>query len=140
MDACRARSVWDRIVLRGMSTRWFVQLIASQPKVMMARSTEPGRISMSRKFPPFVESWRYRLGKIRVYFRQKKGPRIPLPASVGSDDFNAEYQAALSRQLAKMRERRRPDKPDTIAPLVTTYMRSATYLALRQTTKAGYVS
>jgi enterobacteria phage integrase len=123
-----------------MSARWIPQLIAFQPEGMMARSTERGRILMPRKFPPFVECWRDRHGKIRVYFRQKKGPRIPLPASVGSDDFNAEYQAALSGQLAKMRERRRPDKPDTIAALVTTYMRSAAYLALRQTTKAGYSS
>jgi enterobacteria phage integrase len=123
-----------------MSARWIPQLIAFQPEGMMARSTERGRILMPRKFPPFVECWRDRHGKIRVYFRQKKGPRIPLPASVGSDDFNAEYQAALSGQLAKMRERWRPDKPDTIAALVTTYMRSAAYLALRQTTKAGYSS
>ena len=48
--------------------------------------------------------------------------------------------AALSGQIATMRERRRPDKPDTIAALITSYMRSAAYLALRQTTKAGYAS
>lgn len=95
---------------------------------------------MPRKLPPFVECWRDRHGKIRVYFRQKKGPRIPLPASVGSDDFNAEYLAALSGNIAMMRERRRPDKPDSIAALITSYMRSASYLALRQTTKAGYAS
>jgi integrase len=123
-----------------MSTRWIPQLIASQPKAMIAPLTKRGWISMPRKLPPCVESWRDRHGKMRVYFRQKKGPRVPLPASVGSDDFNAEYLAALSGQIGTMCERRRPDKPDTIAALITSYMRSAAYLQLRQTTKAGYAS
>ena len=99
-----------------------------------------GRMSMPRKLPPFVECWRDRHGKIRVYFRQKKGPRIRLPSSVGSNDFNAEYLAALAGNIAVMRERRRPDQPNSIAALITSYMRSASYLALRQTTKAGYTS
>jgi enterobacteria phage integrase len=95
---------------------------------------------MPRKRPPFVECWRDRYGKIRVYFRQRKGPRIPLPASIGSDHFSAEYQAALSGQIATIRKRRRSYKPDTMAALIASYMKSAAYLSLRQTTKAGYVS
>lgn len=95
---------------------------------------------MPRKLPPFVECWRDRHGKVRVYFRQKKGPRIPLPVAIGSDDFNAEYQAALSDQIATLRERRQSYKPHTIAALITSYMRNAAYLSLRQTTKAGYAS
>lgn len=34
---------------------------------------------MPRKRPPFVELWRDRHGKVRVYFRKDKGPRLPLP-------------------------------------------------------------
>jgi hypothetical protein len=46
---------------------------------------------MPRKRPPFVEVWRDRLGKVRVYFRKDKGPRVPLPDTIGSDEFNAAY-------------------------------------------------
>jgi hypothetical protein len=43
--------------------------------------------------PPFVESWRDRHGKLRVYFRRGKGSRIPLPEKIGSLDFINAYQA-----------------------------------------------
>ena len=95
---------------------------------------------MPRKRPPFVEVWRDRHGKIRVYFRRGKGVRIPLPDHIGSDDFTAAYQAALAGQIAARRERREPDKPGTIAALIRSYLRSAAYVGLRDTTKAGYSS
>jgi hypothetical protein len=95
---------------------------------------------MPRKLPPFVECWRDRHQKVRVYFRKGKGPRIPLPGEIGSDDFNTAYQAALARQIAAKRERRIPDRPDTIAALVRSYLRSAAYVGLRDTTKIGYSS
>src|SRR5271170_7081521 len=63
-----------------------------------------GAISMPRKFPPFVECWRDRHGKVRVYFRRARGRRIPLPATIGSDEFDAAYHAALAGQLALSRE------------------------------------
>jgi integrase len=55
---------------------------------------------MPRKLPPFVECWRDRHGKRRVYFRRDRGRRIALPTTIGSEEFYAAYQAALSGQLA----------------------------------------
>ena len=95
---------------------------------------------MPRKLPPFVECWRDRHKKVRVYFRKGKGPRIPLPGHIGSNDFNAAYQRALAGQIAATRERREPEKPGTIAALIRSYMGSAAYVGLRNTTKAGYSS
>jgi enterobacteria phage integrase len=95
---------------------------------------------MPRKLPPFVECWRDRRKKVRVYFRKGKGLRIPLPSHIGSDDFNTAYQAALAGQIAAKRERREPDRPGTIAALIRSYLRSAAYVGLRDTTKTGYSS
>ncbi len=97
---------------------------------------------MPRKLPPFVELWRDRHGKVRVYFRKGKGSRLPLPSDITSDEFNATYQAALAGHLAVLAKRGRcePDKPGTLAALIRSYKRSAAYLRLRQTTKVGYVS
>jgi integrase len=95
---------------------------------------------MPRKLPPFVERWRDRHGKPRVYFRRKKGPRVALPGAIGSDEFNAAYQAALSGELDPVRERQIRYAPGTIAALIASYKKSAEYIALRETTKAGYVS
>ena len=60
---------------------------------------------MPRKRPPFVELWRDRHGKVRVYFRKAKGPRLPLPSDITSEEFTAAYQAALAGQLALIRLR-----------------------------------
>jgi integrase len=95
---------------------------------------------MPRRLPPFVECWRDRHGRVRVYFRKGKGQRIALPASVGSDEFNIAYQAALAGQIEGKRERRRPDQAGTIGALVASYMRSAAYIGLRDTSKAGYTT
>jgi integrase len=99
-----------------------------------------GAILMPRKLPPFVECWRDRHKKVRVYFRRGKGPRFPLPEHIGSEKFNLAYQRALAGQIEAQRERRTPDKPGTIAALIRSYLRSAAYLVLRATTKAGYSS
>lgn len=95
---------------------------------------------MPRKLPPFVERWRDRHGRVRVYFRKGKGRRIALPSSIGSDEFIAAYQAAFTGQIAAKRERRVPAQPGSIAALIVSYMRSATYVGLRATTKAGYAT
>jgi hypothetical protein len=80
---------------------------------------------MPRTFPPLVECWRDRHKKLRIYFRKGKGRRIRLPDHIGSDDFNAAYQAALAGQIAAKRERREPDGTGTIAALIRSYLRSA---------------
>jgi integrase len=95
---------------------------------------------MPRSLPPFVERWRDRHGKLRVYFRQGRGRRIALPTSIGSDEFRNAYQAALAGLLAPSRERHETPAPGTVGALIASYKRSAGYLGLRQTTKAGYRS
>jgi len=95
---------------------------------------------MRRKIPSFVECWRDRHGKVRVYFRRGKGRRIPLPATIGSVEFDAAYQAALSDQRAPARERHARPAAGTIGALIASYKQSAGYISLRETTKAGYTS
>jgi enterobacteria phage integrase len=95
---------------------------------------------MPRRLPPFVECWRDRHRKVRVYFRKGRGPRIPLPSSIGSDEFNIAYQAALAGHLAPMRERHVSAAAGTIGALMEHYTQSAAYIGLRQTTKQGYAS
>ena len=95
---------------------------------------------MVRRLPPFVERWRDRHGRVRVYFRKGKGQRTALPSSIGSDDFNAAYQAAYNGQTAPKRERRAPAPPGSIGALIKSYMRSPAYVGLRATTKAGYTT
>jgi enterobacteria phage integrase len=93
---------------------------------------------MPRRLPPFIECWRDRHGKIRVYFRRARGHRIPLPTTIGSDEFNAAYQAALAGELTRDYARDTRAAPGTIGALIVSYMRSAAYLGLRKTTKIGY--
>jgi integrase len=95
---------------------------------------------MRRKHPPFVECWRDRHGKVRVYFRQAKGRRIALPNSFGSEEFKAAYQAALAGQVAPVHERHARAAAGTIGALIVSYKQSAAYIGLRGTTKAGYTS
>jgi integrase len=107
---------------------------------MMLGSIKPGGMSMPRKLPPFVERWRDRHGKMRVYFRKDRGPRLPLPDTIGSDEFNAAYEAALVGRIAPVRERYARAAAGTINALVISYKQSAAYKGLRETTKAGYAS
>lgn len=95
---------------------------------------------MPRKLPPHVECWRDRHGKLRVYFRRGKGLRSPLPVDIGSEAFNAAYVAALAGQTEQKARPRSAHAPGSIAALISSYMRSAAYVGLRQTTKAGYAS
>jgi integrase len=96
---------------------------------------------MPRKLPPHVECWRDRHGKLRIYFRRGKGPRVPLPAEIGAATFDSAYLAALAGQSEnKGCEARPAHTPGSIAALISSYMRSGAYVGLRQTTKAGYPS
>ena len=95
---------------------------------------------MPRKRPPFVELWRDRHGKVQSLFPKGQGPRMPLPDAIGSDEFNAAYQAALLGQPAAGPRPLRPRRTGTLAALVASYMKSAEYIGLRETSKAGYIS
>jgi enterobacteria phage integrase len=95
---------------------------------------------MPRKVPPGVERWRDRHGKIRTYGRpNRKGPRIPLP-DIGTEQFKEAYAKMLAGQQAPPRETRAAPAKGTIAAVITSYMRSASYVGLRDTTKIGYAS
>lgn len=52
----------------------------------------------------------------------------------------AAYQAALLGQPAPVRDRFVPAAPGTIAALISSYMKSAEYVGLRDTSKTGYMS
>ena len=95
---------------------------------------------MPRKRPPFVELWRDRHGRVRVHFRRDHGPRIRLPETIGSEEFKLAYQAALLGQAEFVPDRFVRAAPGTIAALVISYMKSAEYIGLRETSKAGYNS
>jgi enterobacteria phage integrase len=66
--------------------------------------------------------------------------RIPLPATIGSDEFDAAYRTALAGQLALGRHKHVSAARGTIGALIVSYMRSSAYLSLRETTKVGYAS
>ena len=96
---------------------------------------------MPRKLPPFVECWRDRHGKVRAYYRRDRGPRIALPNSIGSPEFNRAYQAALAGRLSDPTlARPAVAAQGTLEALVRSYMQSGEYRDLRATTKAGYAS
>src|SRR3954452_12517601 len=101
-----------------------------------------GRISTMRKRPPFVEFFRDRHGKPRLYFRKdRRLPRIRLPGGVGSPEFNRAYEDALAGRLSNPTlARAAVVAQGTIEALVRSYMQNREYRDLRQTTKAGYAS
>src|SRR5262245_61702309 len=104
----------------------------------MLQTITLGATSMPRKLPPFVERWRDRHGKMRHYFRKAKGARIPLPGPEAAE-FEAAYQAALMGQSVS-KPMRQLDSPGSIGALITSYMRHADYIGLRESTKIGYAS
>jgi predicted GIY-YIG superfamily endonuclease len=68
---------------------------------------------------PFVERWRDRHGRVRVYFRKDRGqPRIVLPSTVGSPEFEEAYQRALAGGSAKAPPQSISISPRAISSLV----------------------
>ncbi len=92
---------------------------------------------MPRKLPLYVERWRDRHGRVRVYFRRGKGPRIPLP-TLGAPEFDEAYRAALLDLCVPLPSAR--NAPGTIAALIVSYLKTPQYVGLRATTKRGYRS
>ena len=97
---------------------------------------------MPRKLPPFVECWRDRHGKVRAYYRRDRGPRIALPNTIGSPEFNARLSGMRSQVGCRTRRSARPAiaAQGTLEALVRSYMQSREYRDLRATTKTGYAS
>ena len=94
---------------------------------------------MPRKLPLHVERNHVK-GHTYLSIRRGKGPRIRLPNDPTSQEFMAAYQAALLGQSTPVRDRLVPAAPGTIAALIASYMKSAEYVGLRDTSKAGYIS
>jgi integrase len=87
---------------------------------------------MSRLQLKHVNQFRDRHGRLRHYFRRRASKAIPLPGLVGSEEFMAAYQAALStvpfRTVAEIGADR--TLPGTINALVVSYYRSSEWNAL----------
>ena len=97
---------------------------------------------MLRRRPslPFIERWRNRHGRMRIYFRRRGSKRIALTGDYGSDDFHASYARALNGDAGD------DDRPEivrpgngTLAALIASYRQDAAFTGLRPTTKAGYL-
>ena len=93
---------------------------------------------MPRKLPPHCERFHDRHGKLRVYFRRGKGARSALPAEIGSPEFDAAYKAALLGEASPKASSGHREQSGTIGALIVSYLASAKYAGLRQTTKTGY--
>lgn len=106
----------------------------------MAAVMPPGTIEMPRKLPPHVDRFRDRHGTLRLYFRRGKGPRVALPGEVGSAEFDAAYAAALVGEVVERRAKVEAVKEGTFEALIRSYLGSADFRGLRETTKAGYRS
>jgi len=93
---------------------------------------------MPRKRPPYVELWRDRHRKVRVYFRKDKGPRIPLPDAIGSEEFEIAYNAALLGQPVAIKSELNRTAVGSLSALIVSYKKSMGYADLRASSKKGY--
>jgi enterobacteria phage integrase len=94
-----------------------------------------------RKLPPHVERNHVK-GKTYLSFRIRKGaggPRIRLPDDPTSQEFREAYAAAMMGQTAT-KPTIKKDAPGTIGALIASYKESGAFKALRDTSKAGYMS
>lgn len=94
---------------------------------------------MPRKLPPHVERNHVK-GHTYLSFRIGKGPRIRLPSDPTSPEFTVAYAAALTGEVVPTRSAFKKDAPGSIGALIESYMRSAAFKTLRDTSKAGYMS
>src|SRR5262245_41222472 len=90
---------------------------------------------MPRKLPPHVERNRVK-GHVYYSFRKGKGPRTRLP-DYGSPEFATAYAAAMAGTPAQVGPKK--DGPGTLGELIASYFKSSAYVALRQSSKEGYM-
>jgi integrase len=91
---------------------------------------------MPRKLPPHVERNQVK-GHTYLSFRIGKGPRVRLPSDPASAEFREAYAAAMA---GEPRPTIRGDQHGTIGALIASYMRSAGFIRLRDTSKKGYMT
>ncbi|MEM7006514.1 MAG: tyrosine-type recombinase/integrase [Pseudomonadota bacterium] len=93
-------------------------------------------MGQSAKRPPYLNIYRDRHGRERIYFRRKGYPAVPLSTPLYSDEFWAAYQKAMT--LPKRAIGAARTKPGTINELIVSYYRSPEFTTLRASTKATY--
>lgn len=97
-------------------------------------TTTKKRTSGMKTTIKYVERWKDRHGKTRLYFRKGKGQRFTLRGPEGSPEFWEDYQAASNGEITK-----RPTKTRALAGtmrwLVEQYYQSPCFKELRQTTQ-----
>jgi integrase len=87
---------------------------------------------MPRPRPPHLQREVTRHGKAVWYVRIGKGPRIRLRSEFGSDEFDAEYQAAL---CGKPRPRKGGPRAGTLAWLLERYRETTAWTTLSLATR-----
>src|SRR6266480_6296578 len=96
-----------------------------------------GETNMPRKLPPHVERNHVK-GHTYLSFRIGKGARIRLPKDPSSAEFRAAYAAAMAGDLPRPVLHR--DALGSIGALIASYIGTAQFISLRDTSKAGYMT
>jgi integrase len=86
----------------------------------------------------FIKAYVDRHGKARHYFRRKGQKPVPLTGAFGSQEFMANYAAALAAAPAPIMIGERRVKAGTIAAMVTGYLQSASYSGLAPISQRSY--
>ena len=89
--------------------------------------------AMPRPRPPHLHLQRTQHGKVVWYVRKGHGPRTRIRAAFGTPEFDAEYQAAISR-APRQRSRGSPS-PGSLAWLIERYRDTAVWMALSSATR-----
>lgn len=90
----------------------------------------------SGKRPPYLNIYRDRHGRDRIYFRRKGYPAVALATPLYSDEFWKTYQQAMTLPKPAIGAGR--TKPGSINELIVSYYRSPEFTTLRSSTKATY--
>ena len=87
---------------------------------------------MSRPRPPYLLKQVTRHGRVVWYVRRGKGPRIRIRGEYGTEEFNAEYRAALDGQP---RPKRGEPEAATLARLIARYREVDAWQRLSRATR-----
>ena len=90
------------------------------------------------KRPRYVHVYRDRQGKVRIYYRRAKEPRIPLRGPLYSEEFWHDYQSAMMGQKHKPPVGASRSKAGTFNDLITRYYKSSAFTTLAESTRNTY--
>lgn len=85
----------------------------------------------------YVKVYKDRHGRLRHYYRRKGFSSVTLPGVPGSAEFMAAYAEAEGRAPRQASPKPRA-QPRSVSALIIEYYKSASFLALRDSTKRGY--